>query len=178
MEAARQKVREYRLFAKTKESKTRVMAQMVPIVGKLNEHLGTALQAAAVQQGKLRKGAIVAKAKLVQLQQTMSKLLPQIRYWLRSGRVASGKIMSLHMPQLYSIVRGKVGKAVEFGLSWGIARLRGGYLLATLAQDRRELLDSKFAVRQRSGTTSGCLASRRGPMATTAVDTARTTWPP
>ena len=42
---------------------------------------------------------------------------------------------------------GKVGKAVEFGLSWGIRRLGGGYLLATLAEDRRELVDAKFAVR-------------------------------
>ena len=123
------------------------MAQMATIVEKLNKQLGAALQAAAVQQGKLRKRAIVAKAKLVQLQQTMSKLLPQIRYWLRSGSVASGKSISLHIPELYSIVRGKVGKTVEFGLSWGIARLRGGYLLATLGRDRRELLDSNFAVR-------------------------------
>jgi hypothetical protein len=61
--------------------------------------------------------------------------------------VASGKIISLHIPELYSIVRGKVGKTVEFGLSWGISRLRGGFLLATMARDRRELQDSKFAVR-------------------------------
>ena len=51
------------------------------------------------------------------------------------------------MPELYSIVRGKVGKTVEFGLSWGIRRLRGGFLLATLARDRHELHDSTFAVR-------------------------------
>jgi molybdopterin converting factor small subunit len=145
--AARQKAREYRLFAKTKESKDRVMAQMSTIVKKLNEHLGTALGEAAAQRGTLRKYAIVAESKLVQLHETMSKLLPQIRYWIRTGRVASGKIISLHIPQLYSIVRGKVGKAVEFGLSWGIRRLSGGYLLATLAQERRELQDTKFAVR-------------------------------
>jgi molybdopterin converting factor small subunit len=143
-EAAKRKAREYRLFAKTKESKDRVMGQMVTIVQRLNEHLGKALGA---QWGKQRKHAIVAKSKLVQLHETMSKLLPQIRYWIRTGFVASGKIISLHIPQLYSIVRGKVGKTVEFGLSWGIRRLAGGYLLATLAQDRRELLDTKFAVR-------------------------------
>ena len=147
LEAGRQKVREYRLFAKTKEKKTRVMAQMVSIVEKVNGQLGTALQAAEAGQSKRRGRAIVAEAKLVQLHQTMSRLLPQIRYWLRTGWVASGKIISLHIPELYSIVRGKVGKKVEFGLSWGIARLRGGYLLATRARDRRELLDSKFAVR-------------------------------
>jgi len=145
--AARQKVREYRLFAKTKESKDRVMRQMITIVKNLNEHLGRALGEAAAQGGKLRKYAIVAKGKLVGLHETMSKLLPQIRYWIRTGFVANGKIISLHIPQLYSIVRGKVGKAVEFGLSWGIRRLAGGYLLATLAQDRRELQDTKFALR-------------------------------
>ena len=145
--AAKQKAREYRLFAKTKESKDRVMGQMVTIVQKLNEHLGKALGAPAAQWGKLRKHAITAKSKLVLVHETMSKLLPQIRYWIRTGFVASGKIISLHIPQLYSIVRGKVGKTVEFGLSWGISRLAGGYLLATLAQDRRELQDTKFAVR-------------------------------
>ena len=46
----------------------------------------------------------------------------------------AGKIINLHIPELYSIVRGKVGKSVEFGLNWGITRLRGGYLLATLAR--------------------------------------------
>ena len=46
-----------------------------------------------------------------------------------------------------SIVRGKVGKAVEFGLSWGITRLRGGFILATMARDRQDLHDSRFAVR-------------------------------
>jgi molybdopterin converting factor small subunit len=146
-EAARQKVREYRLFAKTKEKKTQVMARMATIVEKINKHLGAALQVAAPQQTKLRKYALVAKGKLVRLQQVMSRLLPQIRYWLRTGWVASGKIISVHIPELYSIVRGKVGKSVEFGLRWGIARLQGGYLLATLAKDRQDLLDSKFALR-------------------------------
>jgi hypothetical protein len=65
----------------------------------------------------------------------------------RRGRVAAGKIINLHIPQLYSIVRGKVGKAVEFGLSWGITRLGGGFILATMARDRTDLHDSSFAVR-------------------------------
>lgn len=77
----------------------------------------------------------------------MTKLLPQIHHWLDTGHVATGKIINLQIPELYSIVRGKVGKAVEFGLSWGIRRLRGGFLLATLAQSRSELDDSRFAVR-------------------------------
>jgi hypothetical protein len=61
--------------------------------------------------------------------------------------VAAGKIINLHIPELYSIVRGKVGKNVEFGLSWGITRLRGGFVLATMARDKADLQDTKFAVR-------------------------------
>lgn len=141
---AKQKVREYRLFAKTKESKQRVMGQMAGIVQSINEHLGKALGAPC---GTLRGYALVARAKLVQLQQTMGKLLPQIRSWLRTGRVAAGKIISLHIPQLYSIVRGKAGKKVEFGMRWGIRRLAGGYLLANRAIDRRDLEDASFALR-------------------------------
>ena len=146
-DAARQKAHDYRLFAKSKEKKDRVMGQMVTLVEKLNGALGGALKAATAQPRKLRGRGIVATNKLTQLQQTMSSLVPQIRYWIRTGFVASGKIISLHIPQLYSIVRGKVGKSVEFGLNWGITRLRGGYLLATLARDRLELQDSNFALR-------------------------------
>jgi hypothetical protein len=61
--------------------------------------------------------------------------------------VAANKIVSLQIPEVYAIVRGKIGKTVEFGLNWGITRLRGGFLLATLAKDKRELVDSKFAIR-------------------------------
>jgi len=144
--AARQKAREYRLFAKTKEKKDRVMGQMATIVEKINRGLEASLETAAAQPRKLRGWAIAAKAKLQRLQQTMSTLLPQIRYWIRTGYVASGKIISLHIPQLYAIVRGKVGKTVEFGLRWGITRLQGGYLLATVAGDRKDLQDADFAV--------------------------------
>ncbi len=163
-ETAKQKAREYRLFAKTKESKNRVMSQMVTIVEQLNKHLGKALGAPAMQRARLRKYAIVAKTKLTQMHDTMGKLLPQIRYWIRTGFVASAKIVSLFIPQLYSIVRGKVGKPVEFGLSWGITRLAGGYLLATLAQDRHELQDKRFALR---AVTDHIALFGKGPLAYT-----------
>lgn len=147
LKAAKEKLREYRLFAKTKEVKDRVMAEMAKLVDGLNTGLGKALDGACAQGRKLRGHAVVAANKLSELHQTMSKLLPQIRHWLRTGRVAAGKIINLHIPELYSIVRGKVGKAVEFGLSWGITRLRGGFILATMARDRADLHDTSFAVR-------------------------------
>lgn len=147
LKAAKEKVRHYRLFAKTKAAKDRAVSEMTRLVEGLNAELGKALDAASAETHKLRGYGVVARQKLAELQKTVAKLLPQIRYWLRTGYVAAGKVINLHIPELYSIVRGKVGKAVEFGLSWGITRLRGGFVLATMALERAQLPDSKFAVR-------------------------------
>ena len=145
----RKRLREFRLFAKDKAKKARMMltSEMTDVVENVQAHLARALQAAEPHKQRLVKYANVAHAKTKQLHETMSKLLPQIRYWIKTGFVAANKIISVHIPELYSIVRGKAGKKVEFGLQWGIARLGGGFLLATVAQNRRELVDARFAVK-------------------------------
>jgi len=147
--AGKQRLREFRLFAKDKSKKVRMrlMSEMTNLVENVQSHLGRALQAAEPHKQRLVKYAKVAHAKTKRLHETMSKLLPQIRYWVKTGFVAANKIISVHIPELYSIVRGKTGKKVEFGLQWGIARLGGGFLLATAASDRRELVDARFAVK-------------------------------
>ncbi len=149
IQTAREKLREYRLFAKAKSkaAKDKMVAHMATIIEDINKHLGQAVQAANTTASRVKEYGLVAGEKLVRLQKTMDQLLPQIRYWLRTGFVAADKIISLQIPELYSIVRGKVGKTVEFGLNWGITRLSGGLLLARLAMDRRELHDKKFAVK-------------------------------
>ena len=131
----------------TKEAKDRVMEEMAKLVDGLNAGLGKAIDEACAAGRKLRGHGVTARRKLSELNQTMGKLLPQIRHWLRTGHVAAGKIINLYIPELYSIVRGKAGKAVEFGLSWGLTRLRGGFVLATMARERGELHDASFAVR-------------------------------
>ena len=148
MKSAREKVRHYRLFAreKSKAAKNKMVAEMADVIETINGQLGRAVEMAQKTPSRVRKHGVVARQKLVRIHQTMAKLVPQIRYWLKTGFVAADKIISLHIPELYSIVRGKVGKKVEFGLNWGITRLRGGFLLARLAVDRRELQDTKFAV--------------------------------
>jgi IS5 family transposase len=145
----RKRLREYRLFAKekTKAAKQKLMDEMANLVESMQGGLEMALQAAEPHKNRLIGYGKVAHAKVRRLHETMTTLLPQIRYWIRTGFVASNKIVSLHMRQLYSVVRGKVGKAVEFGLQWGIARLGGGFLLATVGMNRRDLVDSKFAVK-------------------------------
>jgi len=146
---AKRRLREFRLFAKGKSKAARVklMAGMANVVEHLQKGLGAAIQAATGQRLRLARYRKVAWEEAQKHHETMTKLLPQIRYWIKTGFVAANKIVSLQIPQTYAIVRGKVGKAVEFGLNWGIARLRGGYLLATMAKDKRDLTDSKFAVR-------------------------------
>jgi hypothetical protein len=148
LRAAKEQVWRYRLFAKskTKAAKDRMVARMASVVDAINKKLGAALATASEHGRKLRGHAVVAWRKLAELHATLGKLVPQIRYWLRTGFVASGKIINLHIPELYSVVRGKVGKTVEFGLTWGITRLRGGFVLATRSATRNEITDSKYAV--------------------------------
>lgn len=143
---AKEKVRQYRLFAKTKEQKDKMVAEMASLVEEVQTQLGQALERAVSLPQKLKKHGVVARAKIEELHETMKKLIPQIRHWLETGRVAADKIVSIHIPELYAIVRGKTGKAVEFGLKWGFTRLRGGFLIATLAQNKHEMVDTKFAV--------------------------------
>ncbi len=148
VKAAKDQLRKYRLSAKakTKAAKDRMVAQMASIVEEINKELGRALIGASTQARRLRRYAVTAQRKLVQLHQTMARLVPQIRHWLRTGFVAAGKVINLHIPELYSIVRGKVGKTVEFGLSWGITRLGGGFVLATVASTKSAMTDTTFAV--------------------------------
>lgn len=154
--AAKQKLRDYRLFAKekSKAAKDGLVSAMATVVEQVQDQLAVALATASRQKLRLAKARKAAWGRLQQLHATMAKLLPQIRYWLRTKRVAKHKIISLHIPELYAIVRGKVGKAVEFGLSWGITRLRGGFLVAALAKHKDELHDAKFAVRAANDHTA------------------------
>lgn len=146
VKAAKKKVRAHRLFAKTAKAKKELTQELATIVEGINIELGQGLEAARAQGERLKKQGKRAWNKLNALHGTMSKLLPQIRYWLRKGKVATGKVINIHIPELYSIVRGKAGKAVEFGLKWGFARLRGGYVLATLARGKADKTDTHFAL--------------------------------
>lgn len=147
--AGKKKLREFRLFAKdkTKAARMKLTAEMADVVEAVQAKLATAVKAAEPHKNRLIGYSKVAHAKAKRLHETMTNLLPQIRYWIKTGWVAANKIVNVHIPELYSVVRGKVGKPVEFGLQWGIARLGGGFLLATVASNRRDVVDAKFAIR-------------------------------
>jgi hypothetical protein len=147
--AAKTKLRDYRLFAKKKSKavRNRLVSSMASVVEKVQDELASAVANASGKRMRLTKFRRSAWQRVQRLHETMKTLVPQIRHWLRTGFVAKNKIVSLYIPKIYALVRGKVGKPVEFGVNWGIARIGGGFLLATRAQDKLELWDSRFAVR-------------------------------
>ena len=85
LDAAKKKIRAYHLFAKTKEARDRVMGQVAGMVSRIQRGLDSVLQ----KLPRARSGRLAsAQGRLGQLHSTMAKLLPQIRYWLRTGNVA------------------------------------------------------------------------------------------
>jgi hypothetical protein len=142
---ARETVREFRLFGKTSEARRRGIARMIQHVRGIQRPLARAFEVAS--PARLRGHAKFAFARVMKLNDVMSRLLPQIDYWHRTGWVAANKIISLTMDKVYSVVRGKIGKPLEFGLLWGVTRLKGGFVLAHLSADRRELIDARYVVR-------------------------------
>jgi hypothetical protein len=117
---------------------------MMAHVRRIQAALAPALKKAS--PNRLKGYGKVAFAKAAHLHDVMKKLLPQIDYWQRTGFVAPNKIVNLGMSNIYAVVRGKIGKPLEFGLNWGITRLRGGFLLAHLGA-KKELHDSKYVAR-------------------------------
>ena len=144
LKSVKGKVRKYRFFSKSKEEKVKLTTEIANIVDAAQKKLSKAGKHVAA---KVKRHGKVAQRKLGRLHDTMTTLLPQIRYWIKTGFVAAGKIINVHIPELYSIVRGKVGKAVEFGLNWGIARIGGGFIRATRAVDRKDLKDHAFVLK-------------------------------
>lgn len=122
-------VRKYRLFSKTKEVRKEVTQELLKLSQDLTGKIGKCL--------KEMEGSVVSSLKghqktahnrLQRLRDIFQKLSPQIAYYLRCGKVAKNKIISLFQTELRSIVRGKAGKKVEFGIKWGVNQVRGGYI--------------------------------------------------
>jgi Transposase domain (DUF772) len=143
-EEAKGTLRNFRLFAKTAAERMRGVVKMMRHVRHVQALLAPALSKA--MPTRLRAYGKVAFARTKHLHDVMGRLLPQIDYWRRTGFVAANKIISLSIPSAYAVVRGKVGKPIEFGLNWGITRLRGGFLLAHLGA-KTELHDSRYVGR-------------------------------
>jgi hypothetical protein len=132
-------VRNSHLFAKGKEQKGKVGRKIYHTVKELHASLAEILATGSKLTSKVGKD-------LTDLVSLMERLLPQIIFFLQTGFVAHKKIIHLQMSELYSIVRGKAGKKVEFGLKWGISRLGGGFLQGFLLAGGQHAADQKFCL--------------------------------
>lgn len=131
-------VRESHLFAKGKESKAKVGAQIYRTAKELQKLVKQALS----QGHQLRSKSGMEIQRLSDL---MDRLLPQILHFLKTGFVASGKIIHLQIPELYAIVRGKAGKSVEFGIKWGV-NLVDGFAQGFVIDGGNNASDQKFCI--------------------------------
>jgi hypothetical protein len=116
-------VKHHHLFAKTTEEKKKILAEIVEQSEALLTRTKGVLQHVSERCGRVKQGAAATLKRLLEVART---LLPQIKQWLKTGRVATEKILHPGITEARAITKGK-GK-VKFGLKWLINRLPGGYL--------------------------------------------------
>jgi hypothetical protein len=117
------RVKHHHLFAKTKAEKTKILEELVKKSAELAETIKDVSQQVSARCGR---GKQRAKAKLDAMAAVARHLLPQITQWLKTGRVATEKILHPGITAARAISKGK-GK-VKFGMKWLLNRLTGGYL--------------------------------------------------
>jgi transposase, IS5 family len=140
-------VRGYHLFAKTKEAKRKTSKKIYHTVKSIQRELEKVFQDYSPRSK--------AAKELGRITDVMKTLFPQIKHFLETGFVANKKIIHICMSELYSIVRGKAGKNVEFGLKWGVNRIGSGFLQGFLIQGGLHCSDKRFcreAVHLHQGT--------------------------
>jgi hypothetical protein len=128
-------VKEYHLFAKTKEKKDELLYQLVEQTRELMSHSRKVIKQVGQSAERVTQSAVV---KLEQMVAVSAQLLPQILQWLQTGVVATGKILHAGITQARAIVKNKTGKRVEFGLKWLINRIEGGYVFGRVVEARAD----------------------------------------
>jgi len=130
-------LRNSHLFAKGREQKNKIERKMFHTVKEIQKKI-----AATIKSGASIRSRVGLELESINL--VMEKLLPQIKHFFDTGFVAAKKIIHLHMPELYSIVRGKAGKTVEFGIKWGINRMAGGFVQGFTMKNLKHAADTAF----------------------------------
>lgn len=132
-------VRNSHLFAKTKEAKRKVAKKLLHVISDIHQGVSDILSQASDIRSQTHK-------EIQRLTDVMEKLIPQMRHFIETGFVASKKIIHLLMTDLYAMVRGKAGKQMEFGLKWGINKLKGGFLQGFVIQGGKYFSDIQFCI--------------------------------
>ncbi len=116
-------VKQHHLWAKTKAEKKEWLTQLVATSEALLKQTQAVLQQVSTRCGQAKQKAV---AKLQDMVAVGRRLLPQIKHWLQTGKVAAGKIIHVGLKEARAIVKGK--RQVKFGFKWRINRLQGGYV--------------------------------------------------
>jgi len=129
------RVKDYHLFAKTKHAKDQALRkilshskQLITSSQQVIKHVGAASN----------KTAHSAVAKLKQMAAVSGVLLPQIKQWMKTGKVARQKILHPGITHARAIVKKSAGKKVAFGLKWLINRITGGYIFGKVVDARAD----------------------------------------
>jgi hypothetical protein len=128
-------VKEYHLFAKSKEKKDELLYQLVEQTRQLMGHSREVIEQVGRSRKRVTQSVVV---KLEQMVEVSAGLLPQILQWLQTGVVATGKILHAGITGARAIVKNKAGKRVEFGLKWLINRIEGGYVFGREVEARAD----------------------------------------
>ena len=130
-------VKQHHLWAKTKEEKKELLEQLVQTSEELLEQTQKVIQQVSTRCGQAKQKAA---GKLQEMVAVGRRLLPQIKHWLQTGKVAAGKIIHVGLKEARAIVKGK--RQVKFGFKWRINRLKGGYVfgrrVAAQADENRQ----------------------------------------
>ena len=128
-------VKQYHLFAKSKEKKDELLYQLVEQTRQLMGHSREVIKQAGHSSKRVTQSVVL---KLEQMVEVSAALLPQILQWLQTGVVATGKILHAGITGARAIVKNKAGKRVEFGLKWLINRIEGGYVFGREVEARAD----------------------------------------
>jgi hypothetical protein len=130
-----QKVKDYHLFAKTKPEKDNALKQIIASSRQLQSQSKQLMKEVARASDQVAGAAV---AKLKQMADVTAGLLPQIAYWMKSGKVATQKILHAGIRTARAIVKKTTGKKVQFGLKWLINRIPGGYIFGKVVPARAD----------------------------------------
>jgi len=122
-QAVYRSVKHHHLFAQTQEEKKKILAEIVQQSEELIARTQAVVAHVSARCGHGKQRAAATLRRMVAVAHT---LLPQIKQWMRTGRVATEKIIHSGITAARAITKGR-GK-VKFGMKWLINRLPGGYL--------------------------------------------------
>jgi hypothetical protein len=129
------RVKDYHLFAKTKQAKDQALKTILSHSKQLLSRSKQVIRQVGVASTKAGQAAV---AKLQQRVEVSGVLIPQIEQWMRTGKVARQKILHPGITQARSIVQESAGKKVAFGLKWLINRITGGYIFGKVVDARAD----------------------------------------